>query len=408
MTIDEPEVRAKLATALDHFTPGPVPMNDLIRAGKALAFRRRLVAAAAAASLIAAVAVIVPLALRHQSARPAPASHLHYSVTVHPARLARPIVPNWGSNTTVKANIAYGTVNKHKWWLTLVMGPGAALNVSGPDLAANFDVGSGFPEPASRTGALASLVSNGGSPWVDYGFVRADVAYLRVGLTNGQILTVRPVPVFGPRYASYVAFAVPYNSAVTRITAYSARTELGYAIPFTQDDQLQIRWLRAGQAPLPAQAWIEVASGTLARSSWSVRLDVGPWGICEVTAARWPGFPLAWCGFAALRPDQLALAVGPTPGPVPKHLPAKGSVIVTDIDLMQTAPSVSYLIMTRADHTTFRVRTVRAEGWRYCVFESAALLPTQRAEHLPGRAVVRWTAYDAAGRKLGSGSALSE
>lgn len=55
---------------------------------------------------------------------------------------------------------------------------------------------------------------------VEYGPVRAAVSYVTVQLSDGTVLRLHPVSVYGIRY---VAFAVPRHEPVSRITAYSAR-----------------------------------------------------------------------------------------------------------------------------------------------------------------------------------------
>jgi hypothetical protein len=402
VSIGERELRGQLGSALDGFVPGPVPMPALIRQGKAIVVRRRIVTIAAVALVIVAAAVITPLGLGNLAPHRVPVSPTHYTVTEHSVRLAHPLRMSYDNNFTDSAEIAYGRVNDRSWWVRL--GVHADLvSVNSRDMTTTVD-GSGYAPLNRRSGPFASLASNGGSPQIDYGIVRADVSYLRIRLTNGQTLTVRPVTAFGPRYARYVAFAVPYNSAVTEVTAYSARSELGYAIPFTQGNQLQIRWIPAGQAP-PPQVSYELGSGTMAGAAWSLRMMTGPWGDCEVFSARWPGFPLGWCGFSALSRSQVVrIPVGPEPGAVPKRLPSKGSVVTPMIELAQAAPSVSYLILTRQNGTTFRAASVAAGEWRYCVFSSERNLPTEPRLRNPALAVIRWTAYNSSGHELGSGS----
>lgn len=403
MSIDEQELRSQLGPALDRFVPGPVPIPALIRQGKAMVIRRRIITIGAVALAIAAAAVIAPLGLRNSAAHRPPVSPTHYMVTEHSARLAHPLALSYANNHTASAEIAYGQVNNRRWWLKLTV-HAYLLSVSGRGLSSDLGIGNVGPPYTSSSGAPVTLVTNGGSPQIDYGVVRSDVAYLHVKLTSGQTLTIRPVDVFGRRYARYVAFAVPYNSAVTQLTAYSARAELGYAIPFTRFNQLQIRWIPAGQAP-PPQASYEIGSGTMPGTAWSVQLKTGPWGTCEVISARWSGFPLAWCGFSGLSRGQIArMPVGPEPGAVPKRLPARGSVVTPMIEVAQTAPSVSYLILTRQNGTTFRALAVAAGRWSYCVFRSEQNLLSEPRQRTPALAVVRWTAYNSSGHRLGSGA----
>ncbi|HUZ54240.1 MAG TPA: hypothetical protein VMU94_17155 [Streptosporangiaceae bacterium] len=82
------------------------------------------------------------------------------------------------------------------------------------------------------------------------GTVGRDVTRLGVRLSDGQLLTLRPVAVFGGGYASYAAVAVPFSAAVREIVAHSASGELACAIPFTAGGLIQIpRWLPAARLP---------------------------------------------------------------------------------------------------------------------------------------------------------------
>jgi hypothetical protein len=400
---DERALRYQLTAAIERYAPGPVMVPDLVRRGRRLRKRRRARAAAVIVSLVAAAAVVIWLAPR-PAPRPAPASPQRYTVTVHAARPARPLPVNFDSNAQVSGLVAYGQVNNRQWWLRLSEHAGD-LYVIGPGLESSFGVGDGGVDPPSSSGPPATLVSNGGSPWIDYGVVRSDVAYLTVKLTNGQTLTVRPVALFGRRYASYVAFGLPFNSALTQITAYSARGELAYAIPFTSDFQLQIRWIPAGKAA-PGQASHQVGSGTVAGKAWSERLDTGPWGICQVISAALANLPAADCALQPLKPGQVAQAPdGTVFNLFTVPIPATGQRILPAVELAQAAPDVSYLILTRADGSTFRAPAVLVGGRRYSAFVTSVYFPGV-GPRIPPLAVTRWAAYDSAGRELGSGPAL--
>ena len=61
--------------------------------------------------------------------------------------------------------------------------------------------------------------------------------------------------------------------------------------------------------------------------------------------------------------------------------------------MFDAAPSVSYLVMHRADGRTYRETLVRASRSRLCVIASAK-----------GSKATRWAAYSADGTRLASGS----
>ncbi len=63
MTIhDEQDFRAQLGTALDHFAPGPVPFDAVVRQGRAVMIRKRVTAAVVGLAVLAAAALVPDVA----------------------------------------------------------------------------------------------------------------------------------------------------------------------------------------------------------------------------------------------------------------------------------------------------------------------------------------------------------
>jgi hypothetical protein len=269
---DEHDLRAQLGAALDGLTPGQLPLSAVVRQGRAVRARRLGIAAGLAVAVIAA-AIAAP-ALLGVHGRPPPAGHAHYRLTVHPPEPGSP-----------RGLIAYGTVDGRRWRVT-----GFERRHHGHHIvcftASATHCMEGGPAPASRHGPPADqLAEIGTRPKFEIGVVRNDIAYLRVSLSNAQTLTLRPVSLFGRKYASYVAFAVPYAAAVRRISAYSQRSELAYAVPLTAAGHVVAdRWLRPGQPPLPRPASYKIGSGRAYGYAWSTTLYVGPWGACPVSS----------------------------------------------------------------------------------------------------------------------------
>jgi hypothetical protein len=316
--------------------------------------------------------------------RPPPAGPAHYRVTVHP--------PRPGSS---RALIAYGTVAGRPWRVTgFERRHGGHLIVCFTASATNCMEGG--PAPASGQVAPADqLAEIGTQPKFEIGVVRSDVAYLRVSLSNSQTLTLRPVNLFGPKYARYVAFAVPHAAAVRRISAYSQHSELAYAVPLTAGGGVVAdRWLRPGQPAKPRPASYQIGSGRAYGYAWSTTLYVGPWGACPVSSTATNGTRTVFTS-CYLHPDlQLALPPGEL------YRASKGPPLGNYrlVVIAQTSPAVSYLILTRADGSHARVRTVAAGRWRFCEYVTTFSRSVRPAT------VVRWTAYDSSGAVLGSGS----
>lgn len=366
---DERDLRAQLGTALDDFAPGPIPLQSVVRQGRAVVIRRRVTAAAAAVAILVAAAVGGPAAFRALHGFSAPSAGTRYHVTVNP--------PGPGSR---KGLIASGRVGHRHW---LLIGTDSHSQVC-------FDVwvpGSGEctggrPQRSYRTGDPVSLPGSGtSSPQLDFGTVRGDVTYVRVSLSNGQVLTLHPVDVFGPRYAAYVAFAVPRSTDVTRVAAYSGHGELAYAVPFTALQYVQaVRWLRPGQPALPAPHRFKLGSGLVSAGRWSEYLYAGPWGSCVGNAGNG-----SFC-FAA-EPGQLRH------GRTAREVSAAFVGNTTGFVVIAVAPSVSHIRVRMADGRTFLVSPVSAGGGKFCTFSLV---------HDNG--TVRWIAYSAAGTELASGS----
>ena len=380
MTIhDEHDLRAQLGTALDEFAPGPVPFHAVVRQGRAVMIRKRITAVAVGLAVLAAAA-LVPTLL-HALQRTAPVTH-HYHVTVKP--------PTPGSPQGL---VASGLVNRARWQFF------ARYNKRQYGLCLESRLGTGAcgggrplgggragtpPATLWADGPEAARLPNG--HWVRthmvYGYVRHDVDNLRVDLSNGQVLTLRPVDLFGARYARWVAFAVPFAAAVSEITVYSASAELEHAVPFTGRGSITIeRWLKPGQSDLPKPASGRVGSATIRGHLFVVLGYIGPWGICFRNAIV----------HADLCKTQSG-ALGP--GLVVKSLiTSYYSQRYIGLSVLQVEPAVNYLLVTRENGSVLRLHPQALGAQKYCV------LPIDLRNH-----DVTWTAYDAAGDLLGSGS----
>ncbi len=375
---DEQDLRGQLGTALHAFAPGPLPFDAVVRQGRMVVIRRRATAAAVALA-IAAAAALVPTLL-HALHRPAPVSP-HYHVTVNP--------PGPGSPLNL---VASGRVNRGRWqliaWTNARHSQICIRSIRGTENC-NFNApvrGLTGP-PASITADTNNFgrLPNGRGFRVQMvdGYVRHDVDHIRVDLTNGQVLILHPVPVLGHRYARWVAFAVPFAAAVKEISVFSATAELEHTFPFTGGHAIEIvRWLAPGQ---PAAARAGHRPG---RHGNDRPATAGSSPATSAPGARASGTrPFTWMSAA---PSQRPLR----PGVVVKRLVASHFFnIHLGLSVLQVDPAVSYLLVTRAQGSALRLRAQTLGGQKYCV------LPYQDHNH-----DVSWTAYDAAGHLLGSGS----
>jgi len=371
MTVhDEPDLRAQLGSALDGLAPGPLPLPAVVRQGRAMLIRRRVTAVVAVAAVVIAAAVGGPL-LARQLGQSRPAGPT-YHVTVHP--------PGPGSR---KGLIAYGRLGRARW-----LAAGRFTPSDGELCFWAFRYGTGgcsgsgnAPPRAVATGDPVVFASGDGmSPQVDVWRVRSDVTLVRVSLSNGQTLTLRPEAIFGTGTAEYVALAVPGARAVTEIAAYSPGGELGYAIPFTGagSDIDIVRWLAPGQPALPAPRRYKIGSATAGGSRWSEYASIGPWGSC-----------FDGPGFGEICDPALG---GQLRGGKPaKEVASMFSGSRYGFVVVAVAPAVDHLLVHVAGRRSFQVRPQRIGGGLLACF------------FVDSGGNVGWTAYSAVGTKLASG-----
>ena len=206
------------------------------------------------------------------------------------------------------------------------------------------------------------------------GEVAANVSYVTVTFTNGTVLTLQPVTVYGNRY---VAFATPAN-AVARVTAYSALGEIATSVAFAPTGQgifMSNAWLRPGQRGLPLVTGT-IGSGTIDGKAWSATAYQGPWGICvglgnEVGTCAPVTAPVPlgcfYCGVTGKRSGPPSVAVWAVP------------------------PSTTHVVVKEHDKKAFQVRPVTIGVQKFVTF----LVPAGLWEPTV-------TAYDKTGHVIGS------
>lgn len=358
---EERELSERLGDLLGGVDPRPAPVDMVVRRGRGIK-RRRYAAVAAGLAVVVAGAVLGPTVIRSQLSAPPPAAPKHYYVTVSPpAKGAKPGV------------IATGSINGWHWQAT--------LSGSGKDLAAGFGSGSSIlalAEPSMADGSLADFESSGDSAMrTSYvGEVAASARYYTVTLSNGQLLTLRPHTWAGHRY---VAMVLPEALQVIRADAYGADGVIGSAVPFNfRGAALFQTWLRPGQAGSP-QATARIGAGGSGRSRWTATAYLGPWGLCGEVSEQG-----GWDGFCM--PTGTLTQFGLTSG---QFGSGPGSV-----EVAVARPDVAYLIVTGPGGSTSRLEVTHLAGYVY------GLLARIRPAH---PAPLSWVAYDAHGRRLGSG-----
>lgn len=346
-TDNEREIRDRLDGALGTITPPGPPVGEVLRQGRTIRTRRRVVAAAG-------LAVVVGLGV----ALPGLVSHVHAAPTLQHSYRVTDNTPR----STPKTLTFSGTINGKRWRFELDWDGGKVME-QGPGLPfSNLTDMSPGGDPANLGGAGT------GTREALAGRVRRDVSYLAMNQRDGSSVDLPVVRWHGQRWTGII---IPPRMPLSTVVAYSTHGELAYAVPFR--DTINV-WLRPGQHGLRRQT-VRIAAGTLNGKHWSYTGYAGPWGICLWTT----GGSGSCLGRSTLAHGQLTGWMGCGGGP--------GQI--TD---GRAAADVSYLKFRISDGTTLRVVPAELAGDRYFAFVIGL--------HLR---VVGWTAYGSSGQVLGTG-----
>ena len=370
---DERDLHERLDRALETITPGPASVEDAVRRGKAIRRRRHWLGAAgvavACAGLVAGLVVLV--------SRPPEETRSYASQTDgNPTMTA----PDASSGV-----IASGTIDGRSWRLDArapgTHGVSAEQEIVGVSGSAFGDVGMYETVPALHAPSAVPVTFSGiSSPeaQAQYGAIRADVSYVKVRLSDGGVLTVHPVTLFGVRV---VGFAVPAAQQITEVIAYSRDGEIAVAIPFNDPGGRAYfgNWLRPGQQAGPRGSRL-IGSGTftapepLGRQPWSATAYTGPWGVC--VKAAWSRITNVGC-------------VTDTSGPGTRLLFA--TIGAWQVYCGVATPAVTRIVVHRPDGSSVQVRPVAVGDRKFFAFGVSR-----------GAGALSWTAYDGSGAAVTS------
>lgn len=373
---DLDQLRSSLDEALRTISPGPAPVDTAVRRGKGIRARRRLTALAGIIAVVAAGLAGYPaVAHKPSPAPPQPLTHRPVAnVTDVPPGPAAPA-------GTVAEGQVYG-----ESWRVFAGQPGTRGLPSAPRgqlcfRASGAAIGPGaapftqclrLPAPTAAVPVSFAPFSCGGMAEGAIGLVGADVRYVAVALSDGTRLRLTPVGVDGKRY---VAFATPESTAVESARAYLDNGQYLTAVPFDKpsDPIMFGMWQRPGQ-PVPARI-TRTISAPPAEKAWWATAWAGPWGTC----------------LTDIFDGGLVC--------VPTDMPLETQILLVASGNPQSvfgaaAGNVSYLRVTRTNGTPVRVHPVAVGKQKFFAF----ILGT-------GQSIRGWTAYDAAGRQVASGTA---
>jgi hypothetical protein len=358
------DLHEDLNTALGAVEPGAPPVEAAMLDGRKIRNRRRAGLLAGAVAVVAAAVVGVP-AFTHQEALPSPTA-THVRVTVNPPGPHSPA-----------GLIASGLIGSQPWDVVVRSPSSSNCEVTGINLSfVACEGGLGQPDAADPI-ALDGVGGGTGNAlqyFVSYGAVRADVASVRVVLSDGTVLNPRPTMIDDRRL---LAFATPEGMPVDSLTAYSRTGEIATAIPFNgpagDSEPSFSQWLRPGQA-VPGRLSGTIGSGTADGQAWRATAYLGPWGTCVVI-------------------DDGSYCFSPAQHPQTGAVGGSGSY-----EWGTAAESVSYLMVTPKGGTIPMRADVIAVGP-----EKFWAISLTKHEQLGGH----FAAYDAAGKLVASGSLLS-
>jgi hypothetical protein len=383
MTETEQQVRARLDPALAAVIPGPPPLAAIVRDGRRIRVRKRI---RSAAGLVAAAALVVVAMLTLPSAlsgpAPVPPLTTHYHVTANPPGPHSP-----------PGLIASGRVDGVSWSVRAELS-GAGYFLTGVNIYISKGATGNLPGRYAQGDPVDPFVESfSPGPAIQVEAVRTDVTLVRVRLTDGQALSLRPVAAAGPANASLIAFAVPDDRDVLAIEAFNEHGEIGYAVPWAGHTWFDLgRWLAPGRPALPRPQTAVIGSGTAFGHSWSQLVSVGPWG---------------WCGQGEVTGDGSSEGGGGCIASLPP-LPAgqyyqlagfAGGSAIGQSGLIwsaEVASSVALVELTTRSGQHSWVRPHRLGGLSFVSFSSAIAGP---------QTVVRWAAYNRHHHQLGRGSA---
>jgi hypothetical protein len=388
------DLKEDLDRALRSVTFGTAPVEQAKQHGRRIRARRRA-ALLAGALAVAAIAAGYP-ALTRTGAVPAPPAGNQTAAPQHTSYDGDPVVTAYppatatqapGGLTSKDGQIGGGTIGTAKWQAT-VLGPDRLR----ADTCYSVGISSSVTFALSCEAPTASLASGlngnpaafaaetGGNLEATFGAAAPDVTYFIVTFTDGQQLKLIPVTLHGTRYFTWIA---PLSMTVKSVeahlgSAYATNGQIMTAVPFEPPGQLPTfgLWQQPGQAAPPNASAI-VGSGSTGGHVWAEIAYEGPFGTCFT-----PGSD-SRDRYCLLSPRLGTTAVLGGWGGSPPETAAFGSA----------APGVALVRVTLSNGTVATARPVGVGN-----------------EHLFAFAIgknvspVRWIAYDASGKQVGTGS----
>lgn len=257
---------------LGRFETGAIPVDAVMKQGRAIRNRRRAFGGSALA-VAAALSIGVPVALAGGSSSGYNAlsgGSGVYGATSSGGRVTLNPVPF----SKGKGQFS-GAIDGKKW--SVGFDNQNCYNIL-------WACGSDSPHPQDNYATLA-VNATAGQP-NDYTiFMQRNVARVTVTLQNGETLRFEAVPV---EKTPVVLFALPPGLGVSKIDLFDARgAEIAYSYPFSAKGSFSAAgiWYKPGEKPIKDAGSVEVFRGKFANGLAVFTAYVGPSGPCLVSDA---------------------------------------------------------------------------------------------------------------------------
>lgn len=269
--LDDPAAE-EMFVELGRFEPGAIPVDAVMRRGKGIRLRRRLVGAGALA-LAACLVVLAPIALRGNGEAGDPASIRAGSVPAGPARtgVQRVVVGQPKYDARSRVDFA-GSVDGKPW---------------------SYKLGGPCGAPRNRCMDLMGLVlppvslllepTTDGNVGVSAEFGR-DTLYAVLTLTDGEQITLEGITTITTEPVAIVSdyFELPPGVSVADIAAYGGWPEglMAHADPrpLRSDIPTVVPWYGPdGRVFAPQAPKLRLAQGGSGDSAWTLDVEVGSW-----------------------------------------------------------------------------------------------------------------------------------
>lgn len=365
---------ADLFADLGDFETGVIPVDAVLKQGRAIRVRRR-VAGSGALAVAAALSIGVPVAIAGGGSPAVDAASGAGPNGVYAASsTGGRVTVNPTPFTDGKGHFS-GTVDGKKW------------SVDFDNKNCYYIVWScGFSDlyPWDKDASLAFNSSWGlqGQP-DDYTlFLRRNVARATITLQDGEVLRLEAVPT---AKVSVVLFALPYGLGVSKIELFDAQgAEIAYSFPFNIKGSASTaaQWYKPDQKPPTNSGSVEL-----------VRSAASPGGPATITAVVGASGPCVVMDMGG-HPNAVCNLPGPVTGSLSLKIPATENAQGARYHGAESgyglvAPNIDHLRLDFADGTTSPVAIKSLGGYRFYAYTIPG-----------GKALTGITAFDAKGIAL--------